>query len=288
MKKKLDKAPLVHTLIHLRFTEVPALTTITTELVSSLHSKMMDKGFPEKIESKAEVLEWSYDSASQQMRQKKITASRLLFRAAGEQEIVEVSDSSLVLKSTSYKTFNEFYQKFYAILLVCMETIPNLEKCLLKSVGLRYVDVIAPTQGLKLSDFVREGIQPPSLNVEGTHLQGHTLKAVKVDENQILVLNFEELPTFKNQIQKVLPDNLMEPDEKCGLVIHGQKEWFSIDSPTYGILDIDHTHQFSNSPIFDVELIQSATHSLYQSASDIFWDAITEQAKEAWGYKEIV
>lgn len=286
MKKTLEKAPLVHALIHLRFAEVPSLKTIAPELINALHVRMIDEGFPEKIESKAEILEWNFDPASQQMRQRKLSNMRLLFRAPGEQEIVEISESSLILKSTTYRTFSEFYDKFHRLLLVCEETIPNLGKTLLKSVGLRYVDVVAPTGHSTLSDFVQGGIQPPSIGDLGTHLQGHSLKAVKVAENQVLVINFEELATINKTVQKVLPDNLIEPDEKCGLVINGQQDWFNVESATYGILDIDHTYQFAQSPIFSSEQVESATSKLYQRASDIFWSVITDEAKRAWGYKE--
>ncbi|MCQ9084880.1 TIGR04255 family protein [Vibrio harveyi] len=286
MKKTLEKAPLVHALIHLRFAEVPTLKTIAPELIQALHVRMIDEGFPEKIESQADIVEWNYDAASQQMKHRKLSNTRLLFRAAGEREIVEISESSIILKSTNYGTFNDFYDKFHRLLLACMEIIPKLDKTLLKSVGLRYVDVIAPSGESTLSDYVSGEIQPPSLEGIGTHLQGHSLKAVKVAENQVLVVNFEELQTIDNRVQKVLPDNLIEPDEKCGLVIDGQKDWLGVQSATYGILDVDHTYQFVHSPTFNAAQIADATRKLYQSASDIFWSVITEQAKQAWGYKE--
>lgn len=286
MKKTLEKAPLVHALIHLRFAEVPALKAISPELMQELHERMIDEGFPEKIESKADIVEWHYDGKSQQMRHKKLSNNRLLFRAAGEKEIVEISDAYMVIKSTNYGTFNDFYDKFHRLLVACMDIIPKLDKTLLKSVGLRYVDVIAPTGSNTLSDFVCSEIQPPSLKNVGEHLQGHSLKAVKVAENQVLVVNFEELSSLEGRVQKVLPDNLIEPDERCGLVINGQKDWNNVQSATYGILDIDHTYQFVQSPAFSAELVEDATRKLYQQASDIFWSVITEQAKNAWGFKE--
>ncbi|ELI5735574.1 TIGR04255 family protein [Vibrio fluvialis] len=287
MKKTLEKAPLVHALIHLRFAEVPDLQTITPELQHALHIRMVEEGFPEKINSKADIAEWHYDNATQQMRHQKTSKERLLFRAAGEREIVEISESSLILKSTNYTTFNEFYDKFHRVLLGCQDIIKGLNKTLLKSVGLRYVDVIAPHGGSTLGDFVSNEVQPPRLLDMGTHLQGHSLKAVKVAENQVLVVNFEELPTVEGKIHKVLPDNLIEPDQKCGLIIDGQQEWFNVTSATYGILDVDHTYNFIGSPQFNTQQIESATRQLYQQASDIFWSVISDHAKQVWGYKEL-
>ena len=287
MKKTLEMAPLVHALIHLRFAEVPALKAIIPELMQQLHERMIDEGFPEKIESQADIVEWHYDDTSQQMRHKKRSNNRLLFRAAGEREIFEISETYIILKSTNYVTFNDFYNKFHRLLVACTDIIPKLDKTLLKSVGLRYVDVIAPAGSNTLSDFVCNEIQPPSLNGIGEHLQGHSLKAVKVADNQVLVVNFEELSSLDGRVQKVLPDNLIEPDERCGLVIIGQKDWINVNSSTYGILDIDHTYQFVKSPSFSVELVEEATNKLYQQASNVFWNVITDKAKNAWGFKEI-
>ncbi|MEL0605868.1 TIGR04255 family protein [Pseudoalteromonas undina] len=287
MKKVLEQAPLVHTLIHLKFADLPTLQPITEELQQTLHLRMMEEGFAEKIVSKADIAEWHYDNATQQMRHKKLSKERLLFRASGEKEIVEISESSIILKSTAYTTFSEFYDKFHRVLKGCIDLIPRLDSTLLKSVGLRYIDVIAPVGHSSLEDFVSSEIQPPKLANLGKHLQGHSLKAMKVSENQVLVLNFEELPTVSKRIHKVLPDNLMEPDEKCGLIIDGQKEWLEVESETYGILDIDHTYHFERSPKFDLVEIKTATNMLYQLASDVFWQTITEKAKKAWGYKEV-
>jgi uncharacterized protein (TIGR04255 family) len=287
MNKKLDKAPLVQALIHLRFAEVPALKSPKIELQTILHQCMVDEGFPEKINSKTDITEWQFDTATQQMKHKQTSRVRVLFRAAGEKEIIEISESSIILKSTSYKTFNEFYDKFHRVLLRCLDVIPGLNKTLLKSVGLRYIDVIVPNDGSSLSDFVTNDVKPPGLLKVGKHLKGHSLKAIEIATNQVLIVNFEELPTLERRINKVLPDNLIEQDEKCGLIIDGQVEWFNVMSETYGILDIDHTYNFAGSPALDVASIESASSRLYQQASDIFWSVITNHAKQEWKYREL-
>ncbi|MDC5837941.1 TIGR04255 family protein [Vibrio europaeus] len=287
MKKVLEKAPLVHALIHLRFTDVPSLISLQPDLVNKLHLRMIDEGFNEKIPSRAEIIEMQFDAVTQQARQKKIAKERLLFRAAGEKEIVEISESSLILKSTAYSSFNEFYDKFHRILNGCQEVIDGFDKTLLKSVGIRYVDVVVPSNGRTLSDFVNSEIQPPQLLNTGKHLRGHSLKAIEVAANQILIVNFEELPVHQGRVHKVLPDNLIEPDQNCGLIIDGQQDWGNVTSETYGILDIDHSYNFVGSPLFDSELVKESTEKLYKQASDIFWDVISHDAKDSWGYKEI-
>lgn len=284
MKKVLEKAPLVHALIHLKFTEVPSFNA-NPELVDKLHHRMIDEGFNEKISSEANTIEVHFDVKNNQTRQKKIAKERLLFRAPGEKEIVEISESSIILKSTAYTSFEEFYETFHRVLIGCQEVVDGLEKSLLKSVGIRYVDVIVPSQGKDLSGFVNEGMRPPQLVTKGKHLRGHSLKALEVDTNQILVVNFEELAIHDGKVSKVLPDNLIEPDPHCGLIIDGHEDWVKASCETYGILDIDHSYRFT-SPLFDLKLIEESTAKLYQQASDIFWDVISDTAKEKWGYKE--
>lgn len=72
MKKVLEQAPLVHALIHLRFTDVPSLISLQPDLVNKLHLRMIDEGFNEKIPSRAEIIEMQFDAATQQARQKKL------------------------------------------------------------------------------------------------------------------------------------------------------------------------------------------------------------------------
>ena len=289
MKRTLEKAPLVHTLIQLRFSEVPSLTSISTEMLKSLHMRMIDEGFQDKIQSQAEILDLVFDAATQQLRHHKQTKMRTLFRASGEFDIVEVSEASITLKSTNYKSFEDFYGKFRSLLTACITTIDGLNKALIKSVSLRYVDVIVPTNNSTLSNFVSPEVLPPTLNMitDLKHLQGGTQKVVETKPGQVLIVNFEELQCRDKCVHKVLPDNLMEPDPKCGLVINGQVEWLQVNSETYGILDVDHTHNFIGSPMFNIEQIESATNELYQHANEVFWGIITQEAKQAWGYKEV-
>ena len=286
MKKSLERAPLVQTLIDLRFADLPSMKSISSELQDELHQRMVDEGFPEKIVSEAEVTELHFDQASGQVRHVKSSSKRLLFRAAGEKQIVEVSGNAIVLKTTDYKTFEDFYDIFQRVLTACLDVFKGLDKTLLKSVGLRYVDVIAPSKGCELKDFVSPEVLPPAFDMQWKHLQGLSLKAMEVSEQQYLVVSLEELAVKERKVYKILPDSLIEPDRKCGLMIQGQPEWLDLDAKTYGILDVDHTHNFIGSPVFNSESIKSVTKKLYGQSSQVFWRVITDAAKVHWGYKE--
>lgn len=288
MKKTLQQAPLVHALIHLRFSAAPDLSLISDDLKIKLHKLMIKEGFPEKIDSNVEMLKVAFNPATNQASRSPTTRQRTLFRAAGEMDIVELSATDLILKSTAYVSFEDFDKKFSNILVGCCELIPDLNQTLIKSVGLRYTDVIVPTASYELSDFIKNGMMPlsKSISSEKKHLHGLTMKAIETAPNQVLVINFEELETNMGRVHKVLPDTLFEPDNKCSLRITGQESWANVNSKTYGLLDIDHTHNFSNSPNFDLTVIKDSISELHDNASSVFWESITDSAKEAWGFKE--
>lgn len=157
MKKKvLKNAPLVHAVLHLRFSEAPSLNPISNELLNALHTRMIHEGFQEKIESEANIVDVVFDPIRQQMKQTQVKRKRLLFRAAGEQDIVEIIEHSIILKTTNYKGFNDFYNKFHRVLTGCLDVLTGLNSTLLKSVGLRYVDVIAPSDQAPLVNMLAQ------------------------------------------------------------------------------------------------------------------------------------
>jgi uncharacterized protein (TIGR04255 family) len=290
MKKALTDAPLVQALIDLRFSEIPSLSSIPTDLIDKIHEAMIGVGFAEKIESKGQSVSIRFDQATQQATQEKTSVNRYLFRAAGERSIIELSKSSLIYKSTEYGTFEDFYKKFDEVLSSLVELVPTLNKSLLKRVGLRYIDVIVPDSGNTLEDLISDGLLAPKLNepIDGyKHIHGLTSKVVEVDQNKMLRVALEELPVENRSIRKILPDELVEPDQNCGLVIKGQACWANTSSPTYGILDIDHTFNFEASPAFSIDSIREATSGLYNQSKDVFWSLIKQPALNIWGYKEI-
>ncbi|MDA8681398.1 TIGR04255 family protein [Porticoccaceae bacterium] len=289
MKKTLTSPPLVHAVLDLRFSEIPSLNPIDTDPLKKLHERMITEGFQEKIESEAMIIDVTFDPDRQKMNQNRINKKRTLFRAAGETDIVEIREESIILKTTNYATFGEFYGRFHRVLEGCLDNLNGLRGALLKSIGLRYVNVIAPTNQNSLSDLVSAEVLPASLSMinDGNHVQGATFKVVETKGRQILTVNFEELLARDNKVSKILPDNLMEPDTNCGLFIAGHPDWLKVTSKTYGLLDVDHTHHFQNSPLFDVDKINLAAEQLYQHARDVFWKTISKQAQQTWGVQDV-
>lgn len=280
MKKSLVKAPLVHVVLDLRFAEIPSLKSRQKDLEQQLHEEMIDIGFPEKILSKSENFDFEFDRESDKFSHRKYDIERLLFRASGERKIVEISASSIQLKSTEYSSFENFYEIFKGIIL-SVNKIFKLDKTLIKSLELRYIDVIVPTKNYQLKDFIDNSYLSPHSLVDFVQLHGQKASVLETKSGQ-LVVNFSELPINNNKVIQILPNDLMEPDEKCTLLIKGQKEWLSALSTTYGILDMKHTHTFHGSPTFSIEKVDNEAKALYEDISKIFWNTLSETALNEW------
>ena len=288
MKKILRSAPLVQAVIHLRFSETPSLSIIDSKLLKTIHAQMINLGFPDFIESTAQSVEFTVDQSSQEVKQRTQTMKRYVFIAAGKTESIELNSTSLIIKSTNYNTFEELSQSFLSAINLCLETVNELQKMLLKSIGLRYVNAIVPKGSNNLESLISKEIIPLStVSISNSrHLHGSMSKAIETDNNQSMLINFEELPLNGTSVHKILPENSIEPDTNCGLVIKGYSWWANVPGNTYGILDIDHSYNF-NSPQFDMGLVESELFKLKQNISSVFWELTSDTAKNAWDYEEI-
>ena len=293
-KQALEKAPLIHAVIQLRLTAIPEIENISKEDMSQLHKKMIDGGFPEKIIAKFDQVSINIDTSTQATTQTNNALTRYLFRSAGQKETIELfsinGTTSITLKSVSYTNFNEFYSKFDKLLSIYLDLFPNLDKALLKSIGLRYVDLIVPDRHSTLPKFVQDSVVPMSIATlnENKNLHGFSQRYVAMKSDSQLKVAFEEIPTGEHKnLTKILPDDLGEKDPTCGLMIQIQEEWTNIESPTYGILDIENIKEFQISPEIDLNDIQNVTNTLYENCSKVFWEVITDKAKETWGVHDV-
>jgi len=287
MRYSLNQAPLVLTIIHLEFSEIPALSPMSEKLSNKLHQSMIKMGFPDKIISQQETVEVVFEPNKEPKRQVSI-GYRTSFRASGEKEIIQISNNELIIKTTSYKNFEDFYNKFKLIFKTCINIIDDFNNVLLKKISLRYINAIVPSKGSSLNEFVSNEILPISLSMldEISQRQGITLTRASTAENQVLHVYFEELSSNDGKVYKILPDNIMEKDPKCSLFIQGHKNWLSLTSKTYGILDINHEYLFLGSPTFDLDLLKSKLKELYKDSSKVFWHTISENAKKTWQIEE--
>ena len=286
-KQLLEEAPLLLAIIHLEFSPLPALRSAPPELQAQLHECLASIGFAELIP--IPINETSINFAPNESMQSVDVTSQLtsqhvryLFRAAGERSMVELTHQRLILRATDYVRFEDFRDLFERILKAVTPVI-GLNNTLLKRVSLRYANLIVPTNGYTLDDFVKSFIRPAKLNMlEAEHRQGVNQVIVTTGANQQFDVRFEELQAIEGKVHRLLPEDLYELDPRAGLFIRTQDAWVKMSSPTYGILSMDHIHVYSQSPAFDIETIMGKLDGLYTDCKTVFWQTITSFAKECW------
>ncbi len=281
MARYLNKAPLVHVVIHLKYSQIPELTNPSNLINTSVHKEMVAIGFQEFIESKAETVSFNLTDS-------KVSSSdntfRYVFRASGQRECVILSDQSLMLKTTNYTGFDDFRNKFGEILAGLNKAIPHLKTAILKSIGFRYSNLIVPGKNETLNDYLVDGTLPKNkiLDTFGNKKNSVSQINALTNENQILRLFIEEILTQDNKVTKLLHENLIEPDPKAGLLIKNSDSWSNLSVSHYALLDIDHIYEFQASPLFDDKEIITRLSGLHTIGANTFWEMVTVNAKSKW------
>lgn len=281
MEKHLNKAPLVHVVVHLRYSKIPELAEPSSLIRTDVTKQMVEIGFPELIESMGTGHHISISANEPHTSTKNIYRS--IFRAAGQHDCVVLTDDSLVLKTTKYDCFPKFFEKFNEILSLLENTIDGFKKTVIKSIGFRYSNLVAPIGNTNLDDYIVDGVLPVRNLFDSFETKiGISQASVAVEQNQTLRLLVEEVLVQNGMVTKVLPDDLLEPDNNAALLIPGFDYWAKIKASRYALIDIVHAYDFPASPLYDRKLIVEKFDGLHTLGCKTFWDMMTDTAKEHW------
>lgn len=277
----LKQAPLIHVVAQLHFSPLPPLEH---EVQETLHRRLIEVGFPERVEASLEQVELSLKAAAGHApRHASRRIPRLVFKGAGERSLVELRDDQLMFKTTEYQGHERFLAKWFEVLAILVEVIPGFQQVLLHRMSLRYVDLIIPKSDETLQGLVTPSLLPPALpGLEASPLFGSTVKVVRTGEERHLRIMFEEILSQEQRLTKVLPDDLAEHDPRCGLSIKGQPHWGEMAGGGYGLLDIEHVHTASDKPALGAVDKTERFRQLHEKTSRAFWGVITEPAVRSW------
>lgn len=277
---RLSQAPLVHVVAQMHFSELPAYDATA---LSHLHRLLVEAGFPERVTTSLEEVEWAFALPSgEEPQQRRRHIPRLVFKGPGQRRLVELRQDRLLFKVTDYEGHETFLAEWDEVMRLVAEALPDVGKALLHRLSLRYVDLVVPKEGEILRELVSEALLPPPLpDVEGSPLFGSTTKVLDTGEGRHLRVMFEELQPHQQRLTKVLPDDLTERATSCGLSISAQPHW-QVVSGAYGLLDIDHVYTAAQTPaVGDVDK-PAIFRQLHEQTHRAFWGLITDQARRSW------
>lgn len=276
----LSQAPLIHAVAQVQFSELPSFEEGELE---ALHRGLMGIRFPERVNSHFEqhilALPANGAPADQPSHQR---LSRYVFKAPGQQQLVEVRRDRILLKVTDYAGHHAFFDLWQKVMETVFAALPHLRQALLHRFSLRYIDLVVPKPVERLTQLVSGALLPPPLQeLQGDSLFGTSVKVIRTAPNQHLRVAFEELLPMEKRLTKVLPDDLAEHDPRCGISINAQAHWQEIEGP-YGLLDIEHVYTAHNTPSLATVDMKNRLEALYQPARAAFDSVITDAARTSW------
>lgn len=288
-KRFLEKAPLIFTQAHLHFTNLPSKNIAKPNELESLHKDLMNLGLADRVNS--DVKETSlkidrerpdgYFSVSQEDQNE---YDRLVCRGYGDTTAAEITQNSLVIKTTNYKNYKEFSELVSKVINAVNINISDTKNVLIRQIGIRYVDIILPINEKPLSDYLVRDCLPyhPQFAQGGL---GKTQTVVRTGDNMKMIYVFEEIKPPNNSFpNRWLPTDLLELDARAALRLRPITEGY-VPGTTYGLMSIDHRIDFPDTPLWDNDELLKELNSLYELSSKAFWELLTKDARLEWGEK---
>lgn len=253
---KLERSPLVFVLSQVRF---PAVLKIEDH-VPDIQEALRKLGFPRY--SKEDIQQFSFGPAEQKLERDK----RWVFVSRNRHEGVVLSSNFVVYETSDYDVFETFLDRFAPVLELIADTTGSE---FAEQIGLRYVDLIRPTDQLTAGEFLRERVRGLSQENLGAKSSRHQfITQARTEHGDLFVRSFE------NSGSNMMPPDLMSTH------LHFKVDPQELKDETYRILDIDHITKGE----FDfraAELVEKLW-DLHEFSSKAFRAAVTDDALEFW------
>jgi len=255
--KKLTHCPLVLVLGQIRFSPVFGLE----QHLARIQAELRRQGFPLNVSAEVHKVAFGPHGA-QGSRQ-----SNFEFQNALRTESVVINEGFVVYQTSAYDTFETFLPRLQQAADVVGEATGGLT---VQRVGLRYIDLIRPTAGLKREDFLRSslhGVVSPCF--EGPMEQLHQTAAKTRTGKMIIRL-------WQNSSGAALPPDLVV--HNLALPGHAQ----DIGNADVAIIDMDH---YCDDLVedYDPHSMHAIAWDLKNDIAQAFQDSVvTERALEAW------
>jgi uncharacterized protein (TIGR04255 family) len=189
----------------------------------------------------------------------------------------------LIVKTTDYTCYEAFKGFVETILQTTRANLPALGKVLAKQVSLRYVDVILPSSGYELQDYIKPDLLPfhPSF---ASQTVGMSQSVAITGDNRAMVLVMEECqPSPSGWPERWLPADLMEADHRASLTLTPILDAYG-PGKNFGILSIDHQVDLPDTPRWHEAELLAGLDGLYALSNAAFWQALTTTAEQEWGF----
>ena len=253
---KLERSPLVFVLSQVRF---PAVLKMEDH-VPDIQEALRKQDFPRY--NKEDIQQVTFGGTELKAERDK----RWVFASRSRHEAVILSSNFVVYETSDYDIFETFTERFSPVL----ELIGDITATeFVEQIGLRYVDLIRPTENKAAGEFLRQkvrGLSQEDLGAKSTRSQFST--QARTEQGDLFVRSFEN--TGPNMV----------PPDLVSTHLRFKTDPDDLKDELYRILDIDHITKGEFD--FSREQLIEKLWDLHEFSSKAFRAAVTEEAIEFW------
>jgi uncharacterized protein (TIGR04255 family) len=259
----MKQAPLIYAVGMLQFPRVPDFERFINEFMESIR-----KEYP--IDDRCTVQTFHAQVSPEGIKIDPIETKLWQFSSFDRKWSFVLNDQAFFLHTANYHDFAGFLERFEAGITALIQ-LGNIDIRWMSSIGLRYVNMVAPLKGGNIREYLNSWVLPTDVpNIPLEIIQGvHSIR-FKTDHGGLrlqVLLN----PTF------TLPPELNSP-----FVI--KNAWIkNRPSSEFSLIDIDHTTAWAAPIEFSIATAVRTLADLRTTSKTIFNSIGTEKAIKLWG-----
>jgi uncharacterized protein (TIGR04255 family) len=256
-------APLIYTIGMIQFPRVPHLERYIDKFLELVRAQ-----YPFDDQSTSQTFNANISSDGIKMESPQET-KLWQFASVDRKWGIILSDQAFCLHTASYHDFQGFSQRFKEGIST-LKKVPDIDISWIRSVGLRYVNLIVPKDKMTLQDYLQPWVlpgEPPKVPLKP--IQGICAVRYKTDCGEL------RLQTLQN------PPFILPPELNSPFVL---KNGWVKDNPTseYAVIDIDHGTVYPTPLKFEVNGVINTLGHLRKISRKVFDKIGREKAIKMW------
>lgn len=253
---KLTRSPLIFVLAQVKISPVMAVE----EKIPGLQDALRKRGFPRLMIRETETAIQSSDGQAKQMD----TRRQWEFMDKESRNSVIVDSDGLTFQTTKYDVFETLMAATRDALDLFAEYI---EPDLTQRIGLRYIDLVVPTEGKEIRTYFNDQLRGFSIDDDAGREAFFTESVCQTGPNSRFIHRYVEASRGFGFPPDLLPVTLKFPRDP------------RMES-TFGLLDLDHFITLDED--FSVENAIAHFFALHEHQTKAFKASVTEDALEEW------
>jgi len=254
---ELARSPLALVIGQVRFPPVPKMASLVEDVHAAMRSNGLERLTPETVQQV---------TFGPQIKTTEVT--RWTFSNRNRTEAIFLTDDFIVLAVTNYCRFEDFSERLATLV---GEVQARARLTFMDQIGIRYLNLLRPTERLAPAEQVAEGLRGLSARLLG----------VETTCTQALVRCQTELSVLSIRCIELQGPDFLPPDLQIpGLKFTSKPEVGEL----FRLLDIDNTSSFEDG--CDFSDLNQSLWNLHQHTSNAFRNSVTEDALKYWRGEE--